>query len=107
MLEQAQKSVEAAKAQLAIDKDNQEAKIALQQAENELAAVKARVTGQASEQLTNENSLIREQRDLMNELSLIGKSEFERQKIEAEQLRDLNMEKILREVKLVRTDINE
>lgn len=94
----AQKLVDAAKAQLVIDKNNQEAKLALIQAENELAAVKATVTGFASEQLTNENSLLREQKDLMNELNLIGKDEFERQREEALQLLDENKLKIEREI---------
>lgn len=92
-------AVDAAKAQLVIDKNNQEAKLALIQAENELAAVKARVTGFASEQLTNENSLMREQKELMNELNLIGETEFERQRLEAEQELLLNQEKIAREIK--------
>lgn len=94
----AQVAVDAAKAQLAIDKNNQEAKLALIQAENELAAVKARVTGFASEQLTNENTLLREQKELMNELNLIGETEFERQRLEAEQELLLNQEKIEREI---------
>jgi len=98
MEENAQQAVNAAKAQLAIDKNNQEAKLALIEAENELEAVKARVTGFASEQLVNENSLMREQKELMNELNLIGETEFARQRLEAEQELLLNQEKIEREI---------
>ena len=76
----------------------QEDEIALIQAKNELSAVEARVTGMMSEQLTNENSLRKEKLELMNELQLIGKDEFERQKSEAQQLKDQRIADIEREV---------
>lgn len=44
-----------------------------------------RLGGIKSEQLTNENSLLREQKDVVSELALLGKDEFERQELEAEQ----------------------
>lgn len=47
-----------------------------------------RLGGIKSEQLTNENSLFREQKDIVSELALLGKDEFERQKLEAEQERE-------------------
>lgn len=47
-----------------------------------------RLGGIKSEQLTNENSLFREQKDIVSELALLGKDEFERQKLEAEQERN-------------------
>lgn len=76
----------------------QEDEIALIQAKNELTAVEATVTGFMSEQLINENGLRREKLELMNELQLIGKDEFERQKSEASQLRDQRVADIEREV---------
>ena len=47
-----------------------------------------RLGGIKSEQLTNENSLLREQKDVVRELALLGKDEFDRQKLEAEQERN-------------------
>tara|TARA_Y100001937_G_scaffold91780_1_gene124242 strand:- start:697 stop:2418 length:1722 start_codon:yes stop_codon:yes gene_type:complete len=76
----------------------QEDEIALIQAKNELSAVEARVTGMMSEQLTNENSLRKEKLELMNELQLIGKDEFEKQIAEADQLREKRITDIEREV---------
>lgn len=87
-LKLAQVSIDAANAQLALDKNNQEAKVALQVANNEYAATLAQVAGFEAEQLTNRNSLLKEQKQLVDELSLVGKSEFERQKAEALQERD-------------------
>jgi hypothetical protein len=54
-----------------------------------------RLGGIKSEQLTNQNSLLREQKDIVSELALLGKDEFERQELEAEQ------EKIRREQEAV------
>jgi len=76
----------------------QEDEIALIQAKNELTAVEATVTGFMSEQLTNENALRKEKLELMNELQLIGKDDFERQISEAEQLRDQRLSDIEREI---------
>lgn len=63
-----------------------EDEVALRQASNELTAVEAQVTGFMAEQLSNENSLRKEKIDLMNEISLIGKTEFDKQRSEAEQV---------------------
>jgi hypothetical protein len=60
----AQIAVAAAEAELALDEDNIDLKVALIEAENELAAVKARVTGLTSEQLTNQAALEKELIDL-------------------------------------------
>ena len=59
-LEQAQRILDAANAELQKDQNNIEFKKARIQAENELAAVKAQVAGFEAEQLTNEVSLQRE-----------------------------------------------
>ena len=59
-LEQAQRILDAANAELEKDQNNIEFKKARIQAENELAAVKAQVAGFEAEQLTNEVSLQRE-----------------------------------------------
>ena len=45
-----------------------------------------RIAGFRSEQLTNENSLLREQRDIINQLNLVNTNEYEQRVIEAEQL---------------------
>ena len=87
-LKLAQVSIDAAKGQLALDKNNQEAKVALQVAENEYAATLAQVAGFEAEQLTNRNSLLKEQKQIVDELSLVGKSEFERKQAEALQERE-------------------
>lgn len=87
-LKLAQVSIDAAKGQLKLDKNNQEAKVALQVANNEYAATLAQVAGFEAEQLTNRNSLLREQKQIVDELSLVGKSEFERKKAEALQERE-------------------
>ena len=50
-------AVAAAEAELALDENNIDLKVALIEAENELEAVKARVTGLTSEQLTNQAAL--------------------------------------------------
>ena len=84
-LKLAQISIDAAKGQLALDKNSQEAKVALKVAENEYAATLAQVAGFEAEQLTNKNSLLREQKQIVDELALLGKDEFERQTLEAEQ----------------------
>lgn len=75
-LEQAQKILDSANANLEKDKDNVEFKKAQIQAENELAAVKAQVAGFEAEQLTNLVSLERERLELQlaqkqNELDVL------------------------------------
>ena len=64
MEENAKIAVAAAEAQLALDKNNIDFQVAKIEAENELAAVKARVTGLTSEQLTNQAALEKELIDL-------------------------------------------
>ena len=63
MLANAQATLDAAKANKELN-DNEENRIALINAEMEMADVRATVAGFRSEQLTNENSLIQEQVDL-------------------------------------------
>lgn len=97
MQEQAQLIVDAAQAQY--DKNNSDANaLALQEALNEQAAIDAQITGFKSEQQTNLNSLLQEQKDIQNELALIGKSELETAKIEAEQKLQTQIDLITREV---------
>lgn len=85
MKENAQARVNQAAAELAKNKDNLDLQIAYQEALNEQAAIEAQITGFRSEQQTNTNSLLREQKDLQNELALIGKSERELERIELQQ----------------------
>jgi hypothetical protein len=85
MQKNAQVAVDAARASLKGNEDNIELQTALQEALNERAAIQARVTGQRSEQLTNENALLEEQKELNKELALIGKTEREIELIELEQ----------------------
>ena len=73
-------------AQIEYDKlQNQENLIALTEAQNELLAIEAQITGFQSEQLTNQVSLQRELQDVKKELALEGVSERERELIEVEQ----------------------
>ena len=82
-------AVAAAAAELSKNKDNIELQKAYQEALNEQAAIEAQITGFRSEQQTNVNSLLREQKDLQNELALIGKSERD---IEREELKQQYLE---------------
>ena len=73
-------------AQIEYDKlQNQENLIALTEAQNELLAIEAQITGFQSEQLTNQVSLQRELQDVKNELALEGMSQRERELAEVEQ----------------------
>jgi hypothetical protein len=74
MLKNVKLRVEAAQIEFDKNQDNVKAKVALIEAENELAAVQAQVTGFRSEQLTNINSLERERLDLITEAN---EKEFE------------------------------
>ena len=85
MTENAEARVKQAAAELAKNKDNVDLQIAYQEALNEQAAIEAQITGFRSEQQTNANSLLREQKDLVNELALIGKSEREIERLELQQ----------------------
>jgi hypothetical protein len=67
MLKNVKLRVEAAQIEFDKNQDNIKAKVALIQAENELAAVQAQVTGFRSEQLTNINALERERLDNITE----------------------------------------
>ena len=97
MQSQAQLIVDAAQAQY--DKNNSDANaLALKEAINEQDAISAQITGFKSEQQTNLNSLLQEQKDIQNELSLIGKDELETGKIEAEQKLQTQIDLINREV---------
>ena len=64
LLENAQIAVDAAQAELALDEDNIDAQVRKKDALNELAAIRATIAGQRSEQLTNEAALEKELIDL-------------------------------------------
>jgi hypothetical protein len=64
LLENAQIAVDAAQAELALDEDNIDAQVRKKDALNELAAIRATIAGQRSEQLTNEAALEKESIDL-------------------------------------------
>ena len=94
----AQARVDAAEAELSKNEDNIEAQVAYQEALNELVGIEAQITGFRSEQQTNTNSLLREQKDLVNELALIGKSERDIERLELQQDYDAKKELIEREI---------
>jgi hypothetical protein len=98
MQKNAQARVNQAAAELAKNKDNVDLQIAYQEALNEQAAIEAQITGFRSEQQTNTNSLLREQKDLQNELALIGKSERDIQREELKQQFQEQKELIERQV---------
>ena len=77
---------------------NQENRIALIQAENELAAINATVIGFQAEQKSNLNALNKEAVEIGRELALLGKDEFERQRTEALQKLEQDMFIIEQEV---------
>ena len=85
MMANADARVKQAEAELSKNKDNVDLQIAYQEALNEQAAIEAQITGFRSEQQTNANSLLREQKDLVNELALIGKTEREIERLELQQ----------------------
>lgn len=98
MKKNAQIAVDAAAAELSKNKDSIELQKAYQDALNEQAGIEAQITGFRSEQQTNTNSLLKEQKEIMNEISLFGKSEREKERLELEQEYNLNKELIEREV---------
>jgi hypothetical protein len=98
MKKNAQIAVDAAAAELSKNKDSIELQKAYQEALNEQAGIEAQITGFRSEQQTNTNSLLKEQKEIMNEISLFGKSEREKERLELQQEYDLNKELIEREV---------
>lgn len=90
--------VKQAEAELSKNKDNVDLQIAYQEALNEQAGIEAQITGFRSEQQTNTNSLLREQKDLVNELALIGKSERDIERLELQQDYEAKKELINREI---------
>jgi hypothetical protein len=98
MKENAAIAVASASAELSKNKENIELQKAYQEALNEQAGIEAQITGFRSEQQTNTNSLLREQKEIMNEIALFGKSERERERLELEQEYELNKELIEREI---------
>ena len=94
--------VERAKTELDKNKDNIELQKEYQEALNEQAGIEAQITGFRSEQQTNANSLLREQKDLQNELALIGKSEREIERLELQQ--DYDAKKLLIEREITDQD---
>ena len=96
-------AVQRAKVELDKNKDNIELQKAYQEALNEQAGIEAQITGFRSEQQTNNISLLREQKELQNELALIGKSQRDIEREELAQELELKKELINREV----TDIIE
>ena len=98
MKENAAIAVASAKAELDKNKENIQLQKAYAEALNEQAAIEAQITGFRSEQQTNANSLLREQKDLQNELALIGKSERDIQREELQQQYLEQKELINREV---------
>lgn len=93
MMANAQIRVAQTAAELAKNKENIDLQVAYQEALNEQAAIEAQITGFRSEQQTNANSLLREQKDLQNELALIGKTERELERLELKQ--DYDAKKLL------------
>tara|TARA_R110002167_G_scaffold70240_3_gene197769 strand:+ start:5645 stop:7459 length:1815 start_codon:yes stop_codon:yes gene_type:complete len=98
MKENAAIAVASAAAELSKNKDNIELQKAYQEALNEQAAIEAQITGFRSEQQTNTNSLLKEQKEIMNEIALFGKSERDKERLELEQQYNLNKELIEKEI---------
>ena len=98
MLKNADIAVASAKAELDKNKENIQLQKAYQEALNERAGIEAQITGFRSEQQTNANSLLREQKEIMNEIALFGKSERDKERLELEQQYELNRELIEKEI---------
>jgi len=98
MKENAAIAVASAAAELSKNKDNIELQKAYQEALNEQAAIEAQITGFRSEQQTNTNSLLREQKEIMNEIALFGKSERDKERLELEQQFEANKLLIEKEI---------
>ena len=90
--------VAAAASELSKNKESIELQKAYQEALNEQAAIEAQITGFRSEQQTNVNSLLREQKEIQQELALIGKSERDVQREELKQQYEEQKEIIDRQV---------
>ena len=98
MLKNADIAVASAKAELDKNKENIQLQKAYQEALNERAGIEAQITGFRSEQQTNTNSLLREQKEIMNEIALLGKSERDRERLELEQQFEANKLLIEKEI---------
>ena len=98
MLKNADIAVASAKAELDKNKENVQLQKAYQEALNEQAAIEAQITGFRSEQQTNANSLLREQKEIMNEIALFGKSERDKERLELEQEYEANKLLIEKEI---------
>ena len=98
MKENAAIAVASAAAELSKNKDNIQLQKAYQEALNEQAAIEAQITGFRSEQQTNANSLLREQKEIMNEIALFGKSERDKERLELEQEYEANKLLIEKEI---------
>ena len=98
MLKNADIAVASAKSELDKNKENIQLQKAYQEALNERAGIEAQITGFRSEQQTNTNSLLREQKEIMNEIALFGKSERDRERLELEQQYEANKLLIEKEI---------
>lgn len=98
MLSNAAISVKRAEVELAKNKESIELQKAYQEALNEQAGIEAQITGFRSEQQTNTNSLLREQKEIAQELALIGKDEREIERQELLNNYEAKKELINREV---------
>ena len=98
MLKNADIAVASAKAELDKNKENIQLQKAYQEALNERAGIEAQITGFRSEQQTNTNSLLREQKEIMNEIALFGKSERDKERLELEQQYEANKLLIEKEI---------
>ena len=84
MLKQADIRIAAARAELALDKENIDLQVALKEAINERAAVEAQITGFRSEQMVNQVSLEKELLEVQNEIRQEGLSGLEKELLELE-----------------------
>jgi len=82
-LKLAKQKLALAGAELSINSNRIENQVAYQNALNEVADVEERITGQRSEQLTNEAALLDERKANLQELRNIGKTDVELEKQEA------------------------
>jgi len=81
----AEKKIEKARLELALDEKNVDLQIALKDAKTELFDIEERIGGQKSEQLTNQKALEKELFDLQTELAKVGKENRELELLELEQ----------------------
>tara|TARA_R100000808_G_C2149383_1_gene157779 strand:+ start:321 stop:1907 length:1587 start_codon:yes stop_codon:yes gene_type:complete len=80
--------LELAQKELATDKSNIDLQVALIEARTELADLDERITSQRSEQLTNENALIKEQADLEKELAKQKEDDAQQEIEDGNRIRD-------------------